>query len=486
MARCCFPDRPAPAARAPLVVAATAAAAAAIAVGCDASYQGFLDGVPLPAGDPSGAVQVYLGIDGLSREVFDRARARGAFADWNAADLVTPFPGTSDYAWTRTLRAGSIGGYEIEYFDPDANQVVGGGVGGIAEHILREGIASTYPCYQRFDFLGDGLTWQARSYTDPLGALTGTLDQLFDVVAGRARTQRHVLAYLINVDVVSHIGGIDLAETAVMEIDRRIRAFRASQQQPMGFTIFSDHGNAHLPSQLIEPSDILRDAGIAAVTSLHPPGSAAAPAAAAAPLEAVPIVHTRVSYVALHTHRARAPEIASLTSKSPYVELAVSRLEPDGAGAEQRFGVFRRGERHVFRRAADGTVTVEDPGRWGWLEADLAAFVDPGGSQARLADGDALLATLRGPYPDIFHRVATAFTDPAARYPADVIWSMPDDVASIGFEIPAVSGIRANDGFHGNLGRRSSLAALASDTFSFPPAVRSDSLLDLLPALSGR
>jgi hypothetical protein len=482
MARCCSPERCAPTLMLTLMLASVASV---FSVGCDAPYQGFLGGVPLAPGDPDDPVQVFLGIDGLSREVFDRARARGAFAGWHAADLVTPFPGTSDYAWTRTLRAGSIGGYEIEYFDPDANRVVGGGVSGVAEHLLREGIAGTYPCYQRFDFLGDGVSWQARSYGDPLGALSGTLDQMFDVIAGRARTQRQVLAYLINVDVVSHIGGIDLAEAAVVEIDQRIRRFRQGQRQTFGFTLFSDHGNAHLPSRLVEARDILGAAGVAAVTSLHPLPSRAG---GAPPLEAVPIVHTRVSYVALHTHRARAAEIAALTSASPDVELAVSRLEADGAGqgsGEQRFGVFRRGDRHVFRRAPDGVITVEEPQRWGWLGADLAPFtIVPGGGEARLSDSDTLAITLAGPYPDLFYRVATAFSDPAARYPAEVLWSLPDDVASIGFEIPAVSGIRANDGFHGNLGRRASLAALASDTFPLPAAVRSDTLLDLFPSLA--
>src|SRR5688572_24034322 len=113
MARCCSRDR---ATAASTAVLGALALAAATAGGCDASYQQFLGGVPLPPGDPATAVQVYLGIDGLSREAFDRARARGAFAGFAAADLITPFPGTSDYVWTRTLRAGSIGGYEIEYF----------------------------------------------------------------------------------------------------------------------------------------------------------------------------------------------------------------------------------------------------------------------------------------------------------------------------------------------------------------------------------
>src|SRR5215831_18435745 len=151
-----------------------AALLAGSALACDSSYQGFLSAVPEPETDPSAVRHVYLGIDGMSRQAFDLARARGAFAGWNASDLVTPFPGTSDYSWTRTLRAGSLGGYELQYFDPVQNQMQADGLAGTADHLLREGIVDTLPCYDRFDFLGDGATWEARSYLDPLSTVSGT------------------------------------------------------------------------------------------------------------------------------------------------------------------------------------------------------------------------------------------------------------------------------------------------------------------------
>jgi len=465
----------------PLLLVVLVALAAGSGLACDAAYQGFLSSVPEPETDPSAVAHVYLGIDGMSRQAFDLARARGAFSGWNTADLVTPFPGTSDYSWTRTLRAGSLGGYELQYFDPAANQMQADGLSGTLDHLLREGIVGTLPAYQRFDFLGDGATWQARSYLDPLATLPGTLDELFDVVAGRARTRRDILAYVVVADIASHTEGIEPAVSVLVEIDRRIRAFKAAQRRRYEFTVFSDHGNAHLPSTLVDANDILKATGVTPVDALGDGSELAGGAQPADAPRAVPVVHVRVSYVALHAEPRHVAEVAARTSRSPYVDLAVAPIDR----ATGWYGVWRQGERHAFQRQADGTIVVADPARWSWLGADLGPFLSPDGGQALLADRDALSATMDGGYPDIFYRVATAFTHPAARYPADVLLSMPDDVASIGFQVPGAGAIRANDGFHGSLSRRATLSVLATESDPLPPVLRSDDLADRFPALRG-
>ena len=468
--------------------AATCAVAAALAAvcGCDAPYQQFLGSIPTEEVDPDAPVEVFLGVDGLSRQAFDLARARGAFADYRAADLITPFPGTSDYSWTRTLRAGALGGYELQYFDPQANVMENRGLVGVAEHPLREGIAGTLPAYQRFDFLGDGETWMLDSYLDPVASLRPTLDQMFDTIAARGRTKSRVLAYLLNVDVVGHLGGLDQAVTMLVEIDRRIRAFKADHSRRFQFTLFADHGNAHRPSLLVDPAQILTDVGVASVDALSPAAAAdAAAVAPPAPLEAVAVVHVRVNYVALHAARHNVVDIAARTSRHPYVDLAVARLADDAGGA-QRFGIWRQGVLHRFSRDAAGTIVVDDPDAWCWLGMDFARWRDARGATARLADRQAFDATVSGPYPDIFYRVATAFTHAAARFPADILLSMPDDVASYGFAVPgAVADIRAADGFHGALSRASTLSVVASDSKVLPPAVRSDELADMFPMLRG-
>jgi hypothetical protein len=116
---------------------------------------------------------------------------------------------------------------------------------------------------------------------------------------------------------------------------------------------------------------------------------------------------------------------------------------------------------------------------------DLNPFTSADRATAHLGDRQAFALTLHGPYPDLFYRVATAFSNPAARYPANVLWSMPDDVASIGFEVPFAGEIRANAGFHGSLSRASTMSVVASEAAGLPAAVRSDDLADLFPMLGG-
>jgi hypothetical protein len=438
------------------------------AAGCDLGYGSFLNSVPITDQHP-GEVQVFLAIDGMSRAAFDQARAKGAFRSYAAADLVTFFPGVSDYSWMRILRAGQTPGYEIQYYDPERNTLVSPGIPGVIEHPLRQGVADPLPCYQRFDFLGDGDLWTIKGYTNPEAALPSTLDSMFSLMAARGRSKTVFLAYLMNVDVVSHHGGFDRAVAMLVEIDRRINEFKDRHPGRFTFTLIADHGNAHRAAELIDPRELLREVGVAPVEALGQPGA----------LEAIPIVHVRVNFVSVHAAADRQAEVAERASRHRWVDLTASPLPArDGLA---RFGIFKGGQRFAFGRQPDGAFVVEEPTSWSALGVSLAAGAD---GVARLSDDEAFAATVDGPYPDLFHRVATAFTDPTVRYPASVILSLRDDVASFGFHLPGTDDSLAVDGFHGALSRASSLSVVASESRSLPAVVRADDLGRLFPALT--
>jgi hypothetical protein len=225
----------------------------------------------------------------------------------------------------------------------------------------------------------------------------------------------------------------------------------------------------------VDPRKILTEVGVASVDAL-----AAAPPAR---LEAVAVVHTRVSYAALHTAGRNVAAIAERASTHPDVELAVGKLAD--AGGRQRFGIWRAGRAHAFTRDAGGTITVEDAASWDWLGIDLTPWRDATTGDATLADGDAFEVTREGPYPDIFYRVATAFSNPTTQYPADIFLSFPDDVTVIGYLLPGAGELPAAAGFHGSLTRAATVSVVASQSFSLPPAIRSDDLADMFPALRG-
>jgi hypothetical protein len=440
-----------------------------LAAGCDTGYGGFLDTIPVVDQHPEQPVQVFLAIDGLSRAAFDKARADGAFPDYSAADLMTFFPGVSDYSWMRILRAGQTPGFEIQYYDPRRNTLVNPGIPGVIEHPLKQGVADPLPCYRRFDFLGDGDLWTVQGYTDPEGALPSTLDAMFNVLAARGRSQSHFLGYLMNVDVISHHGGFARAAAMLVEIDRRIREFQGRHPGRFTFTLIADHGNAHQVAELVDPRQLLREVGVTPVEALGDPAA----------LEAIPIVHVRVNFVSVHTAPGQRAEVAARASRHRWVDLTAAPLE--GATEGRRFAVFRQGERYAFQQRSDGTLLVEDAAAWAILGVKLP--VDADGS-VRLTEQQAFAATVNGPYPDLFHLVASAFTNPTVLFPADVILSLRDDVASFGFHLPGTDDSLAVDGFHGALSRASSLSVVASQTRSLPPAVRADDLGDLFPALA--
>jgi hypothetical protein len=442
-----------------------------MAAGCDVGYGNFLDSVPITdqhAGEP---VQVFLAIDGMSRAAFDQARARGAFGGYADADLITYFPGVSDYSWMRILHAGQTPGYEIQYYDPERNTLVSPGIPGVIEHPLRQGVADPLPCYQRFDFLGDGDLWTVKGYTNPEAALPSTLEAMFDLMATRGRSQSTFLAYLMNVDVVSHHGGFPRAVAMLVEIDRRIQQFKARHPGRFTFTLIADHGNAHRAAELIDPRELLREVGVTPVEELGDPTV----------LEAIPIVHVRVNFVSVHAAAEQRAEVAARASRHRWVDLTAAPLERQEG--RERFGIFRLGKRYAFGREPDGQLVVEEAASWADLGVTLPAGPD---GVARLSDDQGFAASAGGPYPDLFHRVATAFTDPTVRYPASVILSLRDDVASFGFHLPGTDDSLAVDGFHGALSRASSLSVVASESRSLPAVVRADDLVRLFPPLGSR
>lgn len=440
---------------------------------CDASYGGYLGAVPIKDVNGDRPVQVYLGIDGVSVAAFEGARSQGAFAGWNDTQLVANFPAVSDYAWMRMLRVGSMHGYDLQYFDRKANRLVNEGLSGVLEHPLRGGLYDPLPVYRRFDFMGDGASWTVNGYADPEAALPSTLDELFHIVATRGRQKSVLLAYLMNVDAVSHQGGLPKAIQMLVEIDRRIAEFQERHPGRFEFTFFTDHGNAHQQAELVDPTELLRQVGIAPVDALDKN---------ATQLQAVAVVHVRVNFVALHTRKQDALAVAEHSSTHRWVDLSFAPMENLASENTdwRRFGLWRRGQRYAFSRAQDGRIRIETPSQWQWLQADWPTSAALGTEALELTRDQGFAATINGQYPDLFARVATAFTDPTAIEPADVLLSMPDNVTSFGFHLPGTGDHLAVDGFHGAMTRGSSMGVLASQRHTFTGPVRADDLLDVL------
>ena len=183
--------------------------------------------------------------------------------------------------------------------------------------------------------------------------------------------------------------------------------------------------------------------------------------------------------------------MARRASGHAWVDLAAADLgivsldSPQGSSPihGHRFGVFKSERLLSFLRLDDGSFIVEEPARWDELLGTQLAAMSPASQRLPLTERESFQLTYDGPYPDPFYRIATAFTDPTAAHPPQVILSLPDDVASFGFHLPGGGDRAAIDGFHGALTRGSSLSVLASQSASLPPALRADDLLNVFPEL---
>ncbi len=465
--------------------------------GCDWIHYLFMNSIPFkgnPKRNPD--VYVYLGVDGLSYFSVIDAMKKGAFREpsWKLAKFITMFPGTSDASWTRILHTPKMEGFEIEYYNPNEDVLHNKGLLGLSKHIMPtfyEGLSFEYDYLKAFDYRANGYTHGVEAYRDTYVSLGDTLDNLFTQLGGRSETRTTFSAYILEYDVLGHMQSAEDVSRRLVLLSKRIEEFRKNHpERRFHFTLFSDHGMDFIRVQkdrLIEFDKELREVGVTPVETLRDQNPRGAKP------YAIPIMHTRVTYMALHTHPDLAMEVAARTSRIPSVDIAVSRI-----------------------KVPPVAMKWPDPIQWFalWTEGKIAAYFgfDPHSNQYFLPDGqnwarlgmEALLGrpaqpeapegysvykdrelfdlTKDGTYPDILFRVRTSLSAVGCQFPPEVMASMRPTYASLGYQ-PAGTEDIASSGFHGSLEKLGSLGTLLTDERDLPDAVRSDNFLELFPRM---
>ncbi|MBF5041957.1 alkaline phosphatase family protein [Aggregicoccus sp. 17bor-14] len=478
--------------------------------GCDWDQFALLNSVPVH-GDPGAnpEVQVFLAVDGLSYDtVQDAARqdrslreALGPGGGWSAAPFVSMFPATSDASWSRILRTPRESGYEYQYYDPVGDEVKRAGLPGLATHALPEFPAAPLlegpPYYRAFDSYADGYLSTLWSYRDSEGALGDALDNLFFLLPRRGEFAHTFTGYLLEVDAMGHIQHKEDVTRAFLQVWRRIQDFKKKHpERRYVFTLLSDHGmdfqRARGP-ELLDFESLMPGLGLTPVKRL-------AEGRGTGQVYAIPIIHTRVSYLALHTDPELSEEVARRASTLNAVDVALARASPrpDIAAllpgvALEWYGLWRNGKVLVSfgYDPAQNRYYLPSDGKYGELGVKLNAH---GGDDASGEDGKAppfsvhtdeeLFALTRdAKYPDLFFRARTALQPLSVEYPAQVLLSFRRPYASAGFKLPGGANEIASEGFHGALDAGSSRGTLLTEARALPSTVRSDSVMALFPAL---
>jgi hypothetical protein len=460
---------------------------------CDWEHYAMMNSIPA-RGDPSRnpVVRVYLGMDGLSHDTVARAREQGAFPGWNLSRLIPMFPATSDASWTRMLHTQRFAGLEYGHFDPVKDKVYNKAIGGLLVHLVPplEELPFTLPAYAQtpayykaFDYHASAYLDALWSYDRPFYGYYRGLDNLFVALEGRSQVQDTFSAYVLEIDVVGHIRSQDDVVNALVSISKRIERFkRAHPERTFVFTLFGDHGIDGIskpPDKVVDFRDQLEAAGVATVESFEEADKVDGPAA-------VPILHTRVTYVAIHAREQWISEVARRASTCAAADLVLARGEPREGYPEGLTWVSVWREGHLLASFAYEAATDAYwlPGDGDWAALDLPIPLPPGAHHGVFTDEALFALSVERTYPDFFFRARTAFEPISVEFPADILVSYRHPFMSVGYQVPIGSANEVGTaGSHGAMDRLGSIGALLSEERELPPVVRSDNLLGLFPAL---
>jgi len=449
--------------------------------GCDWEQFALLNSIPIEGKNPPQTVHVFLGVDGLS---YYALRDCKLDPSWNVSRMIAMFPSVSDASWGRLLRSKPVESYEYQYFDKAKDKIVHAGYPGlIGGHIMPpiDGSPLDPPAYVfSFDYFGNGYLDTVFKYGNSDQSSGESLDNFLFLLGGRAQTDDVFSGYFLEIDATGHMQNREQALRMIEVLNNRLMAFKRSHpKQNFVFTIVSDHGMDFIPAkanELLQFDKMMGGLGVRSVETF-------AEGKKAGGLFAVPIIHTRVSYLALHTLPSMRRDVAQKVSNSPTTDLVVVPTDPDPTvdsdGLWEWFSIFRGGQEllhFAFIRDRDAYYLSQD--------ADYEALGlnypsdDP---SLILSDEEAFALSVHSNYPDLLFRTRTAFEALSVSNPADVLISFKRPYASLGFQIPFGGNVRASAGFHGAMDDLASSGVVMTQEQIMPDVIRSDDMMTFFP-----
>jgi hypothetical protein len=452
-------------------------------VSCDWQYNAMSNSVPIEGKDSGEkrTVRVYLGLDGASFYTLQKARDRGAFSgsQWRLSKLISPFPSTSDLGWSRIMHTVKIPSYEFQYYNSDTDKMYNTGNLGVLKHVDPFYVS---PAQKVFNFLGNGHAEKYWVYQQRPMSFATKLDGVFIKLQGISQTSDSFAGFFNETDTTAHMAGEEEIIGMLLQLSERIESYKANHpDKNFIFTLFSDHGNdfVHVPVEnMIEYDKELETLDIKKVDSLNKynPNEG---------LYAIPIVHTRVTYVAFYTHKQNEETIAQKLSTLESSDVVITHSSVptifESTIDYNWYSIWKEGERILkfgFNSDLDQYVLGFNDK---YDELDLDVPFTTSESYQVFSDDELFHATKNSEYPDIFYRTRTALSDVGIKYPANVILSCKPGYASIGFKIPGGANEIASSSFHGSINAGGSNGILLSEEQDLPDAARLDTFVDIFP-----
>ena len=398
-----------------------------------------------------------------------RPRGRGAFSGWTGpAALVAPFPSLTHPAFAALFEPFDVApswGYEVRYFDSQANRMTGGNPLTYRTHVPPWGEVLDQP--------HRGVAAKITAYVSSPRAAAAEFDAIAAEVLSSPRDV--VMSYLGATDGYLHLYEDDGPVDFLVQLDGRIRELQHRHLRdrgvPLRVVLFSDHGCArervHYTGSF---RPLLRQAGLRPVDRLDGPADVVAPTFgivnySALFLQDPQLAGRAAAAVAAH----EAVELAAYSPRPGLVEV-VSRQ----GRARVRWSASGTGDRYAYEDAGGDVLDLQE------AVATLAAggLVDADGYAA---EDDWLRASAFGTYPDPLRRLARALRGDRIASRATVLMSLGPGW-SWGLRSAFAGGLIRGGrlrGTHGGLDRESTLGfLLASDPgLEIPPVVWADRAL---------
>jgi hypothetical protein len=401
------------------------------------------------------ARHVIICVDGVGISTISKMRAQDHFKLFHGpSHMISTFPSLTNAALSKILEpagATMTGGYEDNFFDPEANKMRGG----ILDRFRSDRfVRGTFR--ELFDYHPSALK-SGLGYTAP--PFSTYLESLSDLTRLRqkARNSRQPVffAYTGATDSLAHLGGETLLRSFLEELDETVEDIIRDSKVPVEVTIFSDHGNDFRKYRRVALKDPLRRAGFNLSKKIKDDRSVVLPQ------------FGLVGSAVLFTREKNEERLAE----------ALATLEGVDFVTYERNGVVhvanRRGEATIERRGNEYRYL---PVKGDPLELVSIAKIQQNGGDGFINDEDWFALTRASARPDVMRRIFEGATHGVLNR-ANVIVNLEDGYYTGSSFLDTFTLLQAT---HGNIGQEQSYGFVMSTTRELPPYIRAADLWEAL------